>query len=150
MPAKPCWQKGVIMDTNTFLCRFRRKGENRVPSKMEYWFRVQGFEGVEFILQNVHVGKFKKRELEYYHESLMEISDKKALSFGKKVENGTGDEGYYIYEFSDSVRKEILTNAQKLGIDAEEGKDSLFGVEDDLWDYVKIYPEEVYARIKED
>ena len=137
------------MDGNRYLCRFRRKNENQMATKYEYWFLAENLEAVMFLHKNLeYKRKFWERDMEYYHESLMEISDRKCKSFGEKL--GTSREGGYII-YPDSRKtveqKKIETEGHGIRARCEEIVSDF--CEYDKSECVHVFPTEVFARIRE-
>ena len=143
------------MDGNRYLCRFRRKNERSSTSRWEYWFLVESLGAIMFLHKNLEsCHKFWERDMEYYHESLMEISDRECISFGEK--HGTSsDGGYDICTDRGQTIQQQKTEAESHGIKAEFFEEWWLG---DEWGYdeytqkelcVHIFPVEVFARIRE-
>ena len=137
------------MDGNRYLCRFRRKNENQTPTKYEYWFLVESLDAVMFLHKHLEsIRKFQERDMEYYHESLMEISDRECKSFGEKL--GRSSEGGYII-YPDNMKtieeEQIEAERHKIGARCEETVSAF--CEYDKWECVHIFPIEVFARIRE-
>lgn len=137
------------MDGNRYLCRFRRKNENQMTTRYEYWFLVESLEAVMFLHKNLkHHYKFRERDMEYYHESLMEISDRECLSFGEK-HGWTSEGGYIIYEDRGQTLEQKKIETEKHGIRArcEEIVSAFFDYNKS--ECVRVFPTEVFARIRE-
>ena len=137
------------MDGNRYLCRFRRKNENQMTTRYEYWFLVESLEAVMFLHKNLeYKRKFYERDMEYYHESLMEISDRECLSFGEKL--GTSREGgYIIYEDRGKTVEQKKIESEKHGIRAHCEEIVSDFCEYDKSICVHFFPTEVFARIRE-